>query len=113
MKRLSRLRSLFALAAVCAAAACGSTSTRLDTCYATCDALYRCGVTSEVQTTNCRNDCTDNQGKYADEDRQLAAKCANASDIRSKEIACYAAASACNGIALAQCLVKANECVNK
>lgn len=106
------LRSALALAAVCAAIGCGSPS-RLDVCYAGCDAAYRCGVTTQVQSTNCRNDCTANSGKYSDEDRDLASKCANAGDIRSKQISCLNAASACNVGSLATCMISAVECVNK
>jgi hypothetical protein len=114
--RLSNLRSVFvalALGTVTTLLGCGGGATSLDVCYANCDALYRCAVISEVNATNCRNGCSKDSGKHADDDRALAEMCANASDIRSKQLACYSATSACNVGATAQCLLRASECVFK
>lgn len=112
--RLLNLRSLFvtmALGVMTLTVGCGGPATSLDGCYAACDALFRCGALSEVNTTNCKNNCTKDAGKHSDDDRKLSEMCSNASDIRSKQIACYGAPSACNVAALAQCLATASQCV--
>ena len=114
--RHMNLRSLFATMALGLAPltfGCGGPATSLDGCYAACDALFRCGVLSEVNTTNCKNNCTKDAGKHSDEDRKLAEQCSNSADIRSKQIACYGAPSACNAVSLAQCLATASQCVFK
>lgn len=112
-----KLTRILAGLAVCFAAACGAPS-EYDLCNASCDAYRKCGYANDSQTANCHTDCSNNKGKYSDEDADLQRQCKNASDIRKQQADCYAVTSCRSGVteytlALGSCVLdpQANNCI--
>ncbi len=90
-KTLSSVAALILALPLSLLAACGSPSA-LELCYMGCDYNKKCLSSSDVDRTNCLNNCNDKKGTFSDADNQLAKDCKNAGEIRSKQAACYSKA---------------------
>lgn len=90
-KTLSSFAALLFALPLSLVSGCGAIGA-LDLCYMGCDYNKKCLSSSDVDLTNCRNNCNDRKGTFADADNQLAKDCTNAGTIRSKQAACYSKA---------------------